>query len=400
VKRGIAGKSFIILIVIAIVLVSAIGCGPNRQLVVGEDATGGFHTIWEASIGQEVIIEGSAFTYGDTVFVSICAALWEKAEANICGAFKIDTTIPSWAPPGPVSVEAWIDDGDDIFEYDDDDQQASWPLNISEPCQCGEWGSIIVSTETWQDTVECGDSVHTPADVGAVQISANYLCEPQQECQATYEWELLGSLGINGACNSSPCVFELELTGECIDVSISAYCDDTLCDDCTFTICPCQTMVVASNVSNTEFCDGTPAVAITNPDLISAAWTDELEIECGAQWLWDNANGAIGSQYPHDDYGSDLLCTTFDIPTGYEVVSAELKISADDEATSIELNGNYIGSHSGFGSESGSDSVSTINIAPNLFTETNTLEVEVTDTHRHYQGGTWCLFLVICTESG
>lgn len=144
-------------------------------------------------------------------------------------------------------------------------------------------------------------------------------------------------------------------------------------------------MVVPSNTSNTEFCDGDPAVEVTNPP---GAWTDELETECGAQWLWDNVDGLLGFQYPHGCYTSDSLCTTFEIPQGCEVDSAVLKISADDEAPSIKLNGTAIGSHSGYGS------VGSFSITPNLFVfGTNTLEVEVKDTHCAHQGGTWCLVI-------
>jgi hypothetical protein len=129
------GKVFISLIVIALIMASVIGCGPNRQIVIGENVPGGFHTIWQAYVGQDVTIEGSAFPYNSTVFITICALYWTQAEANLCGAFRIDTTIPSIPDlflPGPVSVEAWIDDGDGVLEYDEDEQQTSWPLYLYE----------------------------------------------------------------------------------------------------------------------------------------------------------------------------------------------------------------------------------------------------------------------------
>jgi len=161
---------------------------------------------------------------------------------------------------------------------------------------------------------------------------------------------------------------------------------------------PCQeepSMVVPSNTSNTNYCDGdltqwevtNPVVEVTNPP---GTWTNQLQTEYGAQWLWDNANGFAGVW----GYENNTLCTTFEIPQGCVVSFAVLKISADDEAPNIELNGNYIGEHVDPSDHEAYDEVSSHNIDPGYFVPgLNTLSVEVQDQHLGCQGGTWCLII-------
>ena len=89
-----------------------------------------------------------------------------------------------------------------------------------------------------------------------------------------------------------------------------------------------------------------------------------------------------------------MLCTTFEIPQGCVVSFAVLKISADDEAPNIRLNGNYIGKHVDPSDHEAYDEVSSHNIDPGYFVPgSNTLSVEVKDQSCNYQGGTWCLII-------
>ena len=109
-----------------------------------------------------------------------------------------------------------------------------------EGCRCGEWGGITISSGEWQEMVECDDTVYVPSGDETVEISANYLCEPEEECDATYEWEVSSAVAAidNGSCDTSPCAFDFELPDACVTVSISAYCGDNFCGDCTLTVCP------------------------------------------------------------------------------------------------------------------------------------------------------------------
>ena len=265
-------------------------------------------------------------------------------------------------------------------------------------CQCGEWGNADNNNDP--DVIVEGVIVNIDETITLTAADLPVTIEPGYQCQGecgpvTYDWQVFGPGGISGSAESVTAPIDLtqsELDGGVpgnYNVWLWPYCDGQECVKLLFhlvietTECDIDSMVVPSNISNTEFCDGDPAVEVTNPP---GAWTAELETECGAQWLWDNVDGLLGPVYPHDCYTSDSLCMTFEIPQGCEVGSAVLKIGADDEAPSIKLNGASIGSHSGYGS------VGSFSIAPNLFVlGTNTLEVEVKDTDCAHQGGTWCL---------
>lgn len=194
---------------------------------------------------------------------------------------------------------------------------------------------------------------------------------------------------------------DVRVFGTTIDVTVDpqnsvAECDETN-NETSFSVPdPCQKepdMIVPSNTSNTYFCDGDPAVVeVTNPPLLSI-WTNQLQTEYGAQWLWDNTQGVVNYEI-RPCYASDMLCTTFEIPQGCVVSFAVLKISADDEAPNIELNGNYIGEHVDPSDHSACDEVSSHNIDPGYFVPgLNTLSVEVKDQGCNYQGGTWCLII-------
>ncbi len=105
-------------------------------------------------------------------------------------------------------------------------------------CECGQWvGSIAVSAGAWQEAVECGDTVYVPEGIGAVEVSADYLCEPGN-CGTDYEWLVSAPVSMNGTSDTSPCVFQFEILDECVTVRVSAFCGDTRCADCSFTVCP------------------------------------------------------------------------------------------------------------------------------------------------------------------
>ena len=99
-----------------------------------------FNTIWLATPGQDVVIKGSGFddVVGETVVISICEdnLYWEEVIVNECGAFEIDTTVPTDISLGPVSVRAWVDAyvrervGEDGSEVVDGVMYANWPLEI------------------------------------------------------------------------------------------------------------------------------------------------------------------------------------------------------------------------------------------------------------------------------
>lgn len=172
-------------------------------------------------------------------------------------------------------------------------------------CKCGEWGDITVSAEDWQETVECGGTIDAPSGAGTVEVSANYLCEPQ-ECEATFEWAVSVPVAViaNGTCDTSPCAFEFELPDACAEVSVSAYCGDTLCDECTFTICPSEECACGEwgdiTVSwgawqETVVC-GVPIYAPTVIDYVdvTANYLCEPQQECEATFEWEvSVTGAV-----------------------------------------------------------------------------------------------------------
>jgi len=82
-------------------------------------------------------ILGSGFPEGKLVYITYCDdnTNWTSATTNSCGAFVINTTsIPSnfydWFDD-VITVRAWVDDGDKVFDEDEDELMATWPLYIS-----------------------------------------------------------------------------------------------------------------------------------------------------------------------------------------------------------------------------------------------------------------------------
>jgi len=116
--------------------------GGVRQIVVGvyevDGGDGRMYVTWNVDIGDTVFILGACFDSGDEVWITYCDTneLWEDetVTANGCGSFIItETEVPAdldeWVDE-TVSVRAWIDDGDGVFEDDEDELAACWPLYI------------------------------------------------------------------------------------------------------------------------------------------------------------------------------------------------------------------------------------------------------------------------------
>ena len=272
---------------------------------------------------------------------------------------------------------------------------------LTDTCECGKWSSLNVSWDNEsQSMLPCGQETVFVNPGTEVTVSGEYICNPDDPdiCPDKYQWHVWDESGnyvtTNPPCPSSPsapCEFSFTsgATG-CYKVAIMAYCDEIKCKECDFWVCTgcnIDSMIVPSLATNTIICDGSgqTAVVVTNPP---GQWTSALETEYGAQWLWDNSSGTADP--PSGE--SHEFCTTFEIPAECEVESAKLLISADDKAPNVWLNGNYIGSHTGY------DVVGSYNINPSYFVNgQNTLKIKVKDDAIvHYDdraGGTWCLII-------
>lgn len=113
--------------------------GPTRQIVVGKEFEYGvgqvdFVAIWQAYIGDPVVVMGSGFPPDATVIITSCDTdrVWGEKVANSCGAFQLSVKIPSKVTTTKsISVKAWIDlDDDGNLEEKDGELQASWPLRV------------------------------------------------------------------------------------------------------------------------------------------------------------------------------------------------------------------------------------------------------------------------------
>jgi hypothetical protein len=108
--------------------------GPPRQIVVIDDALIPddrpitFATT-EVYTGTAYVIKGSGFVPGQTVWLTICEEDYYlgETEANDCGAFEVEVTIPWECPTGPASVKAWSGAAppNGVLE-------ATWPLDVLE----------------------------------------------------------------------------------------------------------------------------------------------------------------------------------------------------------------------------------------------------------------------------
>lgn len=113
--------------------------GPTRQIVVGKEFEYGvgqvdFVAIWQAYIGDPVVVMGSGFPPDATVIITSCDTdrVWGEKVANSCGAFQLSVKIPSKVTTTKsISVKAWIDlDDDGELEEDAGELQACWPLRV------------------------------------------------------------------------------------------------------------------------------------------------------------------------------------------------------------------------------------------------------------------------------
>jgi len=116
--------------------------GPVAQIVVCIEEPDTMYPFYWAVGGvpyyeeeAPLIILGSCFPADALVFITYCDEdiYWEEEYANECGAFVIHTSVQedmgAWQDD-VISVRAWVDDGDEEFDEDEDEVWANWPLYI------------------------------------------------------------------------------------------------------------------------------------------------------------------------------------------------------------------------------------------------------------------------------
>lgn len=122
--------------------------GPNATIVVcageGENDGEAISYFQDDTSDFNIRIYGSNFVYGDHVHLTICendTVLIANLAVLSCGTFGVeDLTLIRVVngagvivPQGTWSVKAWVDDGDGVFEDDEDERWACWPLEV-------DWG--------------------------------------------------------------------------------------------------------------------------------------------------------------------------------------------------------------------------------------------------------------------
>ena len=87
----------------------------------------------DVSMGNmPIVVLGSNFDPNDYVHLTICVndtVLLENIDVNDCGAFMVNVVITP-AMVGEVSIKAWVDDGDGVFDSGDE-RWACWPLSVT-----------------------------------------------------------------------------------------------------------------------------------------------------------------------------------------------------------------------------------------------------------------------------
>jgi hypothetical protein len=85
---------------------------------------------WYGYYDKPVVILGSGFPESKLVYITYCDenTLWVSYTTNSCGAFYIEEYVPGGS--GAISVRAWVDDGDKVFDEDEDELMATCPLYI------------------------------------------------------------------------------------------------------------------------------------------------------------------------------------------------------------------------------------------------------------------------------
>ncbi len=81
------------------------------------------YALLEVYAGMPVVIKGGGFQPGEIITITICrqdTLMTHPITANDCGAFVVNTTIPSTLTPGVVSLKAL--NGEVV--------RAAWPLDI------------------------------------------------------------------------------------------------------------------------------------------------------------------------------------------------------------------------------------------------------------------------------
>jgi hypothetical protein len=109
------------------------GIGTVAELVVFSSGYG--YAMYYSYVGYGVYVFGSGFPENELVFITYCEDNndWFEVETNECGAFYSYEYIPdvgsAWYGEG-ISIRAWVDDGDEDFDDDDDELWATWPISI------------------------------------------------------------------------------------------------------------------------------------------------------------------------------------------------------------------------------------------------------------------------------
>ena len=113
--------------------------GTNATIVVmdGEGSAAVLCYIWTSAADYDIVVYGSNFVPDDYIHLTICendtVLTPEPAtlQVNVCGAFFQALTLNYPIPPfdTPVSIKAWVDDGDGYFGSGDV-LWACWPIHV------------------------------------------------------------------------------------------------------------------------------------------------------------------------------------------------------------------------------------------------------------------------------
>lgn len=91
-----------------------------------------YMTIWQANVGDTVIIKGSGFTPLTTVWITICTnnQVWAEVVVDAHGAFEVVTTVPEWVTLELVTVRVWVNAVVEEDHVVSGWLRATWPLDI------------------------------------------------------------------------------------------------------------------------------------------------------------------------------------------------------------------------------------------------------------------------------
>ncbi|MHA1741656.1 MAG: LamG domain-containing protein, partial [Candidatus Thorarchaeota archaeon] len=115
-----------------------------------------------------------------------------------------------------------------------------------EPCNCGGWAKEKITIDSpagWEESVyECSQDIHLSAKVCAsefLEITPHYVCDPPAPpCKVSYIIDV-PQWGVHEEFTST-CTLTIDKVTECpkqTRVRMTAFCGDTVCDQCEFTLC-------------------------------------------------------------------------------------------------------------------------------------------------------------------